>query len=284
MPIAILKIPSRLVDEKKRKDQITQAAEACNQILVDLIDLIGIPNSKDKEVMILVDENISESSFEIELTTGRKEYPDYPGRERFEPSDDLIRAVGQAVHGQVHDSLFGVTKTVIKAWANTTYVFREEQEEGEAALSEAELQPRGESPFRDEGGYIEKPSLTLFLPSEKKVNVVVAVERELIKELDPNEEFAREMARRTAEILGLPEMPMDSVRVVYADYADAQASVVFDCRPQAGHELSEGARQRIAEDVMDCLDKNPLTHNVFVEAWIRQGEPRPFTFPSEVVS
>lgn len=255
MPIAILEIPrSGLIDTAKAKELCENAGDR-------LHDILDVPDPGDKESRVtrgISDKIILRMSF----TIGPSEYPDFePGS--FFPTTEQIESAGQSVLGLVKDSSLGVSQVVIEAWKDTTFLLRE----GETPKT---VSPTTEEKLREIGSHLDKPRIRLILSSLYQEGVSIPKELGQVPE-NESQRVTLELGKRIAEIFGYKE-PI-TAELEFAQEADTDVSVEFDCEIKPDTSLPEEVRKYMAESVLHILDSNQLTKEGSAEVWIRQGQP-----------
>lgn len=263
MPIAILEF------SKDRKIDISEAKGLCDRVGKLVHDELGVPDQNDKESRVS-GEISGGTILRIALTKGPHEYPDFEGQEAFFPTEEQIKSVGQSVLGMVKESRLDVSQVVIEAWSNTTFILREEEE------APILVSPVPEEVLRKIGSRLLNPRINLILSPKKRAGVSSLKESGPSSENENYREVALEISKRMTEMLGLKEAITAEVK--FADAADTDVSVEFDCGTEPGSSIPEEVRKYMAESVLHILDSSRLTKEGSGEVWIRQNKPETKVF------
>ena len=177
--------------------------------------------------------------------------------------DEQIESAGQTIQEMIEGSPFGISQIVIEAWKDTTFVLREgETSEPPPPISQEEL--------KRIGNHLDRPRIRLVLSPQKRGGVSFSKELGQAPENESNKATLK-LAKRIAEIFGYEE-PI-TAELEFAQVADTDVSVEFDCETKAGKSIPEEVRRYLAESVLSILDLNSLTKDGSGEVWIRQGKP-----------
>lgn len=263
MPIAILEIP------KDSKIDILKAKGLCDSVGNYVHDELGVPDPNDKESRVS-GEISGGTVLRIAFTKGPREYPDFKGQEAFFPTEEQIKSVGQSVLGMAKDSQLGVSQVVIEAWSNTTFILRAEEETPEP------VSPVPEEVLKEIGSRLLNPRINLVLSPKKREGVSSLKESGPSSENENYREVTLEISKRMTEMLGLKEA-IDA-EIKFADGADTDVSVEFDCETKSGSSIPEEVRKYMAESVLHILDSSRSTKEGSGEVWIRQNKPETKVF------
>lgn len=262
MPLCTLKIPkaNRITLSVEKREE---ANNLCNEVLDVVLHDLKIPDPEDREIKVVFSEE-NEAGISVSFTTGNV----YPGfePESFLPTKEQLETVTAKIQSLAGESSIKVDETTMEAWANTTFILRENAFVEVAPPEKLEL-------LKEIGKSINSPKVKLVLSPKKQVGISAPTkEGEPPKEEDPYQEVAKEISAVIAESLGLPEELKVKFEVEHTLIADADVSVEFDCNSEKGL-IPEKLREYIASKVGEYLDKNNLTKDGSAEVWIRQGEP-----------
>lgn len=256
MPIAILEIP------KDSKIDVSQGKELCEKVEDCLHNTLGVPDPEDKESRVIRN-SLGGIILRTAFTIGPNEYPDFEPKSFF-PTRDQIELAGQSVLKIIKDSQFGVSRVVIEVWRDTTFVLREEE-------IAKPVSPVSEKILREIGSHLLNPRIRLVLSPQKQEGVSSSKELSPSPENGSYQEVALKLSNRMKEILGLKEV---TTEVKFADFADTDVSVEFDCETDPNNSISKEAREYMAESVLHILDSSRSTKEGSGEVWIRQGQPQ----------
>lgn len=261
MPITILEIP------KDSKINVPQTKELCEKVGDCLHDTLRVPDPEDKESRV-IRSSLGEIILRTAFTIGSNEYPDFEPKSFF-PRKDQIESAGQAVLKIIKDSQPDVSKVVIEAWRDTTFVLREEK------IPEP-VSPVSEEVLREIGSHLYNPRIRLVLSPKKREGVSSLKELGLSPENASYQEVALKLSRRAAEILGRGEAI--TTEVEFADSADTDVTVEFDCELEPNNSIPQEVREFMAESVLHILNSTWATKEGSGEVWIRQGQPERMIF------
>lgn len=254
MPLCTLEVPDDQLANMSPTDRKNAAISVCNQVLDLTLEGLAVPNPEDREIRVLR-KPIAGARMSISFTVGPNEYPDFPGKETFDPSTELIHAVGLAVQAQTSQSPFEVVETRMESWRDTTFLIVDRS----ATATELPVPPELANK-QEIGAKISEPKVTLVLSPEILGGNTYFKEGETSGELKPYIEVAGAIYQILAETLGLDEPRDGQAEVLVADSADTNFSVEFDCQPQQGYLIPEAVRQFAAKKVEQLLNNNPRTH------------------------
>lgn len=261
MPIAILEIP------KEISIDIWQAKELCEKAGDSLHDMLKVPDPADKEIRIIRN-SLGETTLRIAFTIGPNEYPDFEQKSFF-PTKEQIKLAGQSVLKIIKDSQLDVSKVVIEAWRDTTFVPREEE------ISKP-VSPVPEETLKEIGSRLDNPRIKLVLSPQKREGVPSLKEFGSSPENRGYQEVASKLSRRLTEILGRQEAI--TAEVEFADFAETDVSVEFDCETVPNNSIPQEVREYMAKSVLYILDSSQPTKEGSGEVWIRQGQPKRMVF------
>lgn len=259
MPIAILEIP------KDTAINIRTAKELCEKAGDSLHNMLKVPDPEDKEIRIIRN-SLGGTTLRIAFTIGPNEYPDFEPKSFF-PTEEQIKLAGESVL-RIKDSPLDVSKVVIEAWRDTTFFLRKEE------IPEP-ISPVSEEVLGEIGNHLDNPRIRLVLSPQKREGTPS------LKELGPSQEniyqeVALKLSRRLTEILGLQEAI--TAEVEFADFADTDVCVEFDCETGPNNSLPQEVREYLAKSVLYILDSSRPTQEGSGEVWIRQGQPERMVF------
>lgn len=256
MPIAILEIP------KNSQTNVSQAKELCEKAGDCLRDALNVPDLEDKECRVI--RNGSEGTIlRMSFTVGPNEYPDSKPTSFF-PTKDQIESAGKSVLTIAKESQLGISQVVIEAWRDTTFALRK----GETSEP---VSPMSNEALREIGSCLDRPRIKIVLSPQKQEGTSFLKEQSLSLEMDNYSKVAREISNRITEIFKFNEVVTAEVK--FADLADTDVSIEFDCETESDNPITEEVRQFMAESVLHILDSNRSTKDGSGEVWIRQGQP-----------
>ena len=127
-----------------------------------------------------------------------------------------------------------------------------------------------EETLREIGGGLNKPRIKMILSPQKREGSSFSKEQNLSSEIE-YQGIASEISKHMTEILK-PENAV-TAEVEFADSADTDISVEFDCEVEPNKLIPPEVREYMAESVLHILDSNRSTKDGSGEVWIRQGQP-----------
>jgi len=263
MPIAILEIPKTIAPSGINT---SQAKELCEKARDSLHDMLNVPDPRDKETRI-VRKGLDETILKMAFTIGPNEYPDFKPKSFF-PTKDQVKLAGRSILKIIKESQLGISQVVIEAWRDTTFLLREEE------IPEP-VSPVSEEALREIGSNLNNPRIRLILSPQKREGVSSLKELYLPPENGGYQEVALKLSNRMTEILGLKEV---TAEVEFADFADTDVSVEFDCETKPNNSISQEIRKYMAESVLYILDSCQSTKEGSGEVWVRQGQPERVVF------
>ena len=261
MPIAILEIP------KGTSIDIWKAKELCGKAGDSLHDILSVPDPEDKEIRIIRN-SLGGTTLRIAFTIGPNEYPKFEPKSFF-PTKEQIESAGESVLEIIKDSQIGVSQVVFEAWRDTTFVLRE----GEASEP---ISPVSEEVLREIGSHLVNPRIRLVLSPQKREGASSLKELGSFPENKSYQEVASKLSSRLTEILGRKEAI--TAEVEFADFAETDFSVEFDCETDPNNSISQEVREYLTKSVLSILDSSRSTKEGFGEVWIRQGQPERIVF------
>jgi hypothetical protein len=253
-----------------RKDEVESL---CRDILDTSVKGLNVPEEyreEDQEARVVVDRQAESAWVKISFTEGPEEYP---GAGPFYPTKEQKKVTGREVQTIADNSEVGKTKISIEAWRNTTFKICEE-------VVEEPISPQNLDKLREIGTKISEPTFTLVLSPAMLGNASQTKEGEPSRETELYQNMAEEMNSLVRETLGIKEENRGGFEVVYAEVADADVSVEFDCQPGDGEQITEEHREYVAAKLEKYLNEKGMVGQGNAEIWIRQGFPETHTFTS----
>jgi hypothetical protein len=264
MPITILETSRNSL---ALREDVVRAKEFCDKIGNSVRDMLGVPDANDKESRVLRGD-LGEDTLRIAFTVGPNEYPGFE-KSSFYPEEEQIESAGQSVLNSAKESGFNVSRVLIEKWENTTFVPKKgEISEPASPISEKEL--------KEIGSHLKEPKMKLFLSHKKQEGGPSSKEGDLSSENEKYKEVALKLSKRMTEMLGREDVVKTEIEFV--DAADTDFSVEFDCETQPNKLIPQEARQCMAESALYILDQDKPTKEGSGEVWIRQGQPKTYTF------
>lgn len=255
MPIVILEIP------KNSQMNVSQAKELCENVGDRLHDILKVPDPNDKERRV-IRSGSEETILRMSFTVGPNEYPDFEPTSFF-PTKDQIESAGKSVLTMTKESQLGVSQVVIEAWRDTTFALRKGETPEPAS-------PIPEKALREIGSCLDRPRIKIVLSPQKREGGSFSKEQNLSSEIE-YQGIVSEISKRMTEMLELKETV--AAEVEFADSADTDISVEFDCEVEPNKLIPIEVREYMAESVLHILDSNQTTKGGSGEVWIRQGQP-----------
>lgn len=237
---------------------------------------LSVPDPNDAEIRILVgkDENgneISATSIEIMYTIGDNEYPDFPGSEKFRPSEvDMIWLWHDIKRLRTENKILGVKEITVNGLENSTFIWRDD-EEWSKFCDTTDGGPQEADELK------ESVDLIIYMTEEMRnaLKKRGGGSPELSRSIEEEYPLVGDFAKAVRERLGIKESGVENerklnCRIVVPDFADVGVGVEV----KTADTLSRARQQELAEALKNALEDNEVTKdpNVGVEVWIKPGK------------
>ena len=260
----------------ERGGGVESAASFCRNFKTDVIKGLGIPDENDYEVRVTRDDEVDLPVINCDLTEGPNEYPDYEKQEAFFPSSKRLDEVGKKIQVEANNSPFGVEKTYLTVWPNTTFLLQEEDSVDDPLVPE-ELE-KLQSEVRQ---MITEAQVKLVVSPEQITSGSTSKEGEFQRKTELIENEVVKISDMIAETLGITPELMREPKFEVVRVADTPFSLEFDSKTKDGNSMPEVIRQYVAEKALFSLHKRFNTKREQLEVWIRQNRPEPWIYTSE---
>lgn len=232
--------------------------------------MLKIPNPEDKESRV-IRSGFDKSKLTVAFTIGPNEYPGFEPKSFF-PTKEQIELAGQSVLGMAKESQLGISQVVFESWQDTTFILRKKG-------APEPVPPVPDEALREIGSNLVQPRIKIVLSPQKREGISSLKEQGLSSENRNFQEVALKISNRMTEILE-PREPV-AAEVEFAESADTDVSVEFDCGVESSKIIPEEVRKYMAESFLRVLDSNRTTKNGSGEVWIRQGKPERMVFDNK---